>query len=142
MKRIPLIIFLLLGVNLASRFGEFRLEGDKAAEFVEKPAFRDTWINGGYFVLRNEIFDYLHDGEELVEEPFQRLLAAERLAGMRHDGFWSCMDTYKDKQALDELCSRGDAPWEVWKHSAQLDGNTGAARISASKPIKGGRRHA
>jgi glucose-1-phosphate cytidylyltransferase len=101
-----------------------------------------VWINGGYFVLRNEIFDYLHDGEELVEEPFQRLLAAERLAGMRHDGFWSCMDTYKDKQALDELCAHGDAPWEVWKHSAQLDGNTGAARTSASKPSKGGRRHA
>jgi glucose-1-phosphate cytidylyltransferase len=77
----------------------------------------DTWINGGYFVLRREIFDCLREGEELVEEPFRRLIAAGRLAAMKHEGFWRCMDTHKDKQLLDDICAGGNAPWEVWRRT-------------------------
>ena len=75
----------------------------------------DNWINGGYFVLRREIFDYLLEGEELVEMPFQRLIAEGRLSAMKYEGFWGCMDTYKEKQMLEDIYSRGKAPWEVWR---------------------------
>ena len=73
------------------------------------------YINGGYFIFRKEIFNYIRDGEELVEEPFRRLAAEGLLGGYRHDGFWLPMDTFKDKQLLEDLYSRGVAPWEVWK---------------------------
>jgi glucose-1-phosphate cytidylyltransferase len=71
-------------------------------------------INGGFFVLRNEIFDHLKEGEELVCEPFQRLVAARRLAAYEYDGFWMSMDTFKDRQQLEDIYARGHAPWEVW----------------------------
>jgi glucose-1-phosphate cytidylyltransferase len=71
-------------------------------------------VNGGYFVFRQEIFDYLRDGEDLVGEPFRRLIREGRLLGYRHDGFWKNMDTFKDKQALDDLYASGNAPWAVW----------------------------
>jgi glucose-1-phosphate cytidylyltransferase len=75
----------------------------------------DIRINGGYFVLRSQIFDYMREGDELVLEPFARLIEKEKLIAHPHDGFWASMDTFKDKQQLDELYARGAAPWEVWK---------------------------
>jgi glucose-1-phosphate cytidylyltransferase len=72
-------------------------------------------INGGYFVFRQEIFDYMREGEELVLEPFQRLIADEQLLGYRYDGFWQAMDTFKDRQALEQMYASGNAPWEIWK---------------------------
>ncbi len=72
-------------------------------------------INGGYFVFRREIFDHIQDGEELVQEPFERLIAARQLLAYPYDGFFASMDTFKDKQHLDELDARGQAPWEVWR---------------------------
>lgn len=72
-------------------------------------------INGGYFVFRSDIFRYLRDGEELVDEPFQRLIADRQLIAYRHDGFWAAMDTFKERQQLEEMYARGNAPWEVWK---------------------------
>ena len=77
----------------------------------------NVWMNGGFFVLDQEIFSWMKDGEELVETPFQRLAEAGRLATIRHEGFWSCMDTYKEKQVLDERVSRGDTPWEIWNQT-------------------------
>ena len=75
----------------------------------------DIWINGGFFVMRNEIFRYIQPGEELVREPFQRLIEKRSLLAYRYNGFWECMDTFKDKQRLDEL-NHGAAPWKVWNH--------------------------
>ncbi|HSS95393.1 MAG TPA: hypothetical protein VLK33_00105 [Terriglobales bacterium] len=75
----------------------------------------DIWINGGFFVMRNEIFKYLGPGEELVREPFQRLIAEKKLLAHKYTGFWQCMDTFKDKQRLEEL-NQGSAPWKVWNH--------------------------
>lgn len=72
-------------------------------------------VNGGYFVFRREMFDYLGAGEDLVGEPFRRLVQLGALQGYLYDGFWKNMDTFKDKQALEELCASGRAPWEVWK---------------------------
>jgi len=75
-------------------------------------------INGGYFVFKKEIFKYIHNGEELVNEPFQRLIGEQQLVAHTYDGFWAAMDTFKDKQILDELHARGNAPWEVWRRDA------------------------
>ena len=72
-------------------------------------------INGGFFVFRKEIFDYIGEGEEIVAEPFQRLIDEKRLVAQKYDGFWISMDTFKDKQLLEDLYSRGWAPWELWK---------------------------
>ena len=69
-------------------------------------------INGGFFVFRREIFDYIRPGEELVIEPFRRLIEKSKL---RYDGFWASMDTFKDKQRFEDLLARGQAPWQVWK---------------------------
>jgi glucose-1-phosphate cytidylyltransferase len=73
----------------------------------------DLWINGGGFIFRREIFNYLHDGEELVEEPFQRLIEDDQLLAFRHDGFWRPMDTLKDKEVLEDLVEKGRLPWLV-----------------------------
>jgi glucose-1-phosphate cytidylyltransferase len=83
-------------------------------------------VNGGYFIFRRDIFDQIREGEELLHEPFQRLLGAQQLVAYPYDGFWACMDTFKDKQLLDETYARGNAPWEVWKTApsgATRDGN-------------------
>ena len=72
-------------------------------------------INGGYYLFRSDIFDYFANGEELVEEPFQRLIAARQLMAYQYDGFFASMDTFKDKQHLEDLHARGQAPWEVWR---------------------------
>ena len=75
----------------------------------------DIWINGGFFVFRNELFKYLQDGEELVREPFQRLIERRALLAHRASCFWQCMDTFKDKQHLEALNDdNGKAPWKVW----------------------------
>jgi glucose-1-phosphate cytidylyltransferase len=76
------------------------------------------WINGGFFVFKREVFDYLRAGEDLVDEPFRRLIARDQLIGYRHDGFWACMDTLKDKQAFDDMVERGEVPWEVWRSAS------------------------
>jgi glucose-1-phosphate cytidylyltransferase len=79
----------------------------------------DIWINGGYFIFRKDIFRYIRDGEDLVMEPFQRLIDDRRLMTVKHKGFWVAMDTFKDKQFLDDMVSHDKAPWEVWKNSRQ-----------------------
>jgi glucose-1-phosphate cytidylyltransferase len=72
-------------------------------------------VNGGFFVLRRDIFDYIGPGEDLVEEPFRRLAAEGKLVTYRHDGFWACMDTFKERQLLEDIYSRGQPPWETWR---------------------------
>jgi glucose-1-phosphate cytidylyltransferase len=79
-------------------------------------------INGGFFAMRPEIFDYLHEGEELVEQPFARLLEKRLLGAWRHLGFWQAMDTFKDKITLDRMEARGDCPWMVWKDGKGVAG--------------------
>ncbi len=76
----------------------------------------ENWINGGYFVLHNTIFNYLENGEELVEEPFQRLIQERRLYSTKYKGFWCAMDTFKDKIQLDELYDLGSPPWMIWNN--------------------------
>lgn len=71
----------------------------------------DIWINGGYFLMRPEIFDYMHDGEELVLEPFQRLIAENQLMAYKYEGFWRSMDTLRDRQVLEDMVEHGETPW-------------------------------
>lgn len=73
----------------------------------------DIWINGGYFLLRPEIFDYMREGEELVLEPFKRLIEADQLMAYKHEGFWRSMDTLRDWQALEDMVEKGDMPWNA-----------------------------
>jgi glucose-1-phosphate cytidylyltransferase len=81
-------------------------------------------INGGFFIFKRNIFDYIEPQDELVLQPFQRLVAEKQLIGYRYDGFWASMDTFKDKQHLESLSSAGVAPWEVWKSSGEVDRET------------------
>jgi glucose-1-phosphate cytidylyltransferase len=73
-------------------------------------------INGGFFALRREIFTYIREGEELVEQPFGRLIAEQRLVAFPWDGFWQCMDTFKDKITYDRMEAQGNSPWKVWQN--------------------------
>jgi len=91
-------------------------DADGVVRRIEHVGKSGARINGGYMIMRQEIFRYLRAGEELVEEPFRRLIAEGRLTAYAHNGFWACMDTFKEKQDLDEMFARGDAPWAVWNH--------------------------
>jgi len=81
----------------------------------------DIWINGGYFVMRSEFLDDLRPGEDLVEEPLQRLLAKNQLLAHCHEGFWAPMDTLKEKQWLESLHESGQAPWQLWTADREAD---------------------
>lgn len=78
----------------------------------------ETWINGGFFVLHRQLFDYMRPGEELVEEPFNRLAADRKLVGFRHEGFFAAMDTFKEKKRFDEMYESNQRPWEIWNRPA------------------------
>ena len=75
----------------------------------------DIVINGGFFIFRSTIFKYIKSGEELVIEPFQRLIKEEQLIGYKFDDFWKCMDTFKEQQELTDMLNEGNAPWKVWE---------------------------
>jgi glucose-1-phosphate cytidylyltransferase len=95
------------------------VDGEENVVSLGPIASADLWLNAGYFVFRNEIFDYIEEGEDLVSEPFHRLIADGQLYAHRFDGFWSPMDTFKEKQYLDSLYEAGPAPWALWKNGDQ-----------------------
>ena len=98
--------------QLATRFGHLVFEGDRVGEFSEKPQTAEGWINGAYFVLEPEVFDYIEgDDTQWEREPMERLARDGQLFAYRHDGFWQCMDTLRDKRLLQEMWDRGDARW-------------------------------
>lgn len=76
----------------------------------------DIWINAGYMILKNTIFDYMEPGEEIVEQPFERLLNENKLLSYKYTGFWKPMDTFKDKKSFDDMYESGKTPWQVWKN--------------------------
>ena len=99
----------------------------------------EIWINGGYFIFRNEIFDYIQEGEELVLEPFNRLIEDGQLMAYKYDGFWRAMDTLRDRQVLEEMVERGDTPWRLtsamfmplWRHESTAARCTRRSFVSA-----------
>ena len=104
-----------LGVTPTQSFHLVSVEASGRVNCIRHVKDVGMRINGGFFVFRAGIFDWIHEGEELVEGPFQRLAAAGKLVAYPHDGFWACMDTFKDKQLLDDIYTRGHVDWEVWK---------------------------
>jgi glucose-1-phosphate cytidylyltransferase len=102
-------------VRPPSRFGGLRLDGDRVAEFEEKPQIGEGWINGGFFVLSPSVLDLIADDHTLWERgPLEHLAATQQLMAYRHDGFWQPMDTMRDVNNLERLWSSGEAPWKVW----------------------------
>lgn len=111
----PEAVACFAGVAPASSYHLVQLEDCRRVQSIRHIRDSGMRINGGFFVLRNRIFDYMNDGEELVEGPFRRLAAEGRLLAYKYDGFWACMDTFREKQMLEDMYSRGQVPWEVWK---------------------------
>lgn len=109
----------LAAINPPQSFHVVRTDGDGSVSDIRHSGDAGFRINGGFFLFRRSIFDYIEKGEDLVEQPFRRLIARKELLAYRHDGFWRCMDTFKDKQAFDEMCASGVRPWEVWNHPAR-----------------------
>lgn len=105
--------FLSVRPNLSYHFVTSTAEGGVVTGLEDVEA-QDLRVNGGFFVFRSAIFDHLKPGEDLVVEPFQRLIAKRALLAHRYDGFWTAMDTFKDRQRLEDLISKGDPPWALW----------------------------
>jgi glucose-1-phosphate cytidylyltransferase len=104
-----------MSVALPQSFHVVRADAEENVVGIEPVSQSTIRINSGFFVLRKEIFDYLHPGEELVVEPFQRLITKRQLVAYPYDGFWRSMDTFKDKMHFDELVAQGNTPWQVWR---------------------------
>jgi len=109
-------IVTVTAVRPPSRFGGLEFDGDIVADFTEKPQIGEGWINGGFLVCEPEIFNYLEGDESSLEaDALERLAADRQLAAYRHEGFWQCMDTLRDKRLLDNLWQERRAPWKVWE---------------------------
>lgn len=104
------------GVRAPGRFGELGAEGNRVASFMEKPEVSGGHINGGFFVFEPEFFDYLSAAESCILErdPLERLARDGQLMLYKHEGFWQCMDTYRDYAYLTDLWTSGKAPWKNW----------------------------
>jgi len=139
----------LCDVNLPEMIKTFRASGKVACFTAVRPSFSmhlvdmrpsgkverirasqnaNLWINGGFFIFHKRIFDYMREGDELVEAPFQRLIEADQLMAFRHEGFWRPMDTLKDKQILEDLVEKGTMPW-------LLNRDSRAAPVHAERKI-------
>ena len=103
-----------MSVKPSQSFHLVDIDSDSRVESLTPAPTSDIWINGGYFIFRREIFDYIEQGEELVIEPFQRLIEQGELVTYRHRGFWACMDTFKERQNLEDLYQHNNTPWMVW----------------------------
>jgi len=103
-------------VRPASRFGGLTFDGVRLVQFSEKPQVGEGWVNGGFMVFEPRVFDYL-DGDEasLEADCLERLAADGQLAAYRHERFWQCMDTLREKRHLEALWQQGAAPWRVWE---------------------------
>jgi len=112
---------------------------DGHVERIEEMTRTNLRINSGYFIFHKDIFKYIREGEELVREPFQRLIQEKRLSAYEYDGFFQAMDTFKDRQILEGLLASGHAPWELWK-AAQVEAHANTS--NGSRPRKERRTHA
>jgi glucose-1-phosphate cytidylyltransferase len=102
-------------VRPPARFGGLEFEGNRVLRFTEKPQVGEGWINGGFFVLEPAVLDEIEgDHTPFEAEPLERLAREGELMAYRHDSFWQCMDTMRDKRLLESLWAGGSAPWKVW----------------------------
>lgn len=96
-------------------FHYVHLNDDNTVRMFQDTTSTGLTVNGGFFIFKKKIFDYMRAGEELVHQPFERLIAEKQLVAYQYEGFWMCMDTFKDKQNFDEMVTRGNCPWQVWQ---------------------------
>jgi glucose-1-phosphate cytidylyltransferase len=101
-------------VRPPARFGGLDLEGDRVAQFTEKPQASAGWINGGFFVFEQEAMEYMRPDAMLEQDPLEQLAANGELMAYRHEGFWQPMDTIRDRDSLESLWASGRAPWKLW----------------------------
>jgi len=106
----------MTAVRPTARFGHLEMKGSEVVEFSEKPQTREGWINGAFFVLEPEVIDYIDDDKNVQWErgPLQKLARDGQLMAYKHESFWQCMDTLRDKRLLEELWDSGNVPWKVW----------------------------
>ena len=105
----------MTAVRPPARFGHLELRGNQIAEFSEKPQTREGWINGAFFVVEPGVFDFIEGDETQWErEPLEALSRAGELMAFKHESFWQCMDTLRDKRLLESLWQTGNAPWKIW----------------------------
>ncbi len=102
-------------VRPPARFGELEFDGDRVKRFAEKPQIGQGWVNGGFFVLEPGVLDVIPGDVHWEREPLERLATTGELMAYRHERFWQCMDTLRDKRLLDSLWTNGSAPWKVWR---------------------------
>jgi glucose-1-phosphate cytidylyltransferase len=103
-------------VRPPARFGHLEFEGDRVASFSEKPQASEGWINGAFFVLEPQVFDYIGgDDMHFEREPLEQLAADGQLMAYKHESFWQCMDTLRDLKLLQRLWDSGEAPWKSWR---------------------------
>ena len=112
----------LTAVRPTARFGHLEMCGDRVVEFSEKPQTAEGWINGAYFVLEPDVFDYIAgDHTQWEKEPLERLAKEGQLMAYRHESFWQCMDTLREKRYLEALWTTGNAPWKTWGGSPSCE---------------------
>lgn len=105
----------MTAVRPPARYGHLEFDGDRIREFTEKPQTAEGWINGAFFIVEPQVFDYIDgDDTQFEKEPLERLAADGELMAYKHDGFWQCMDTLRDKYVLEKLWESGQAPWKTW----------------------------
>jgi glucose-1-phosphate cytidylyltransferase len=116
----------LTAVRPPARFGHLELSGDQIVEFSEKPQAQEGWINGAFFVLEPEIFDYIDgDSTHFEKEPLERLAQAGQLMAYRHSSFWQCMDTIRERMLLESLWQSGNPPWTINRRKDLEPSNAG-----------------
>jgi glucose-1-phosphate cytidylyltransferase len=108
----------LLSVRPTYSFHTLTVDEDHVVRGVHGIDDSNLWMNGGFFVLRRDIFDHMRPGEDLVEEPFRRLIVEEQLLAWRHSGFYYPVDTMKDRQILEDMIEKGNGPWRLWETEA------------------------
>lgn len=106
----------LTAVRPPARYGHLKFDDNQITEFAEKPQTAEGWINGAFFVLEPEVFEYI-DGDDIMfeQEPLSRLAAEGQLMAYRHESFWQCMDTLREKHILETLWESGSPPWKLWE---------------------------
>ncbi len=134
-----------LAVHPSQSFHMTQIADNGAVTKIEPVYSMDFWINGGFFVFRKDIFNYMEPGEELVMQPFYRLIAENKLIAHKHEGFWACMDTFKEKKMFDDMYASGSMPWALWENGSRPQGpdltpylQNGALRNPILKPVRQG----
>lgn len=110
----------MTAVRPPARYGHLAFKGDQIVEFTEKPQIGEGWINGAFFVMEPEVAEYVTDDTTMFEHaPMERLAKDGQLMAFRHEGFWQCMDTLREKHLLNQMWESGQAPWRVWDEEAK-----------------------